>query len=345
MSVRFGLIGYGAFGGKYARVICQLEGCELAVIAVPSEQSRERARRETGAAVLADYHDLLAREDVDAVCVVAPNYLHEPVALAALAARKHVLLEKPMALTPEGCDRIIDAARAAGRKLLVGHVLRFSPVYVRMMELIAEGRIGHPRYVLVDLWRRPYSQGASGWKRDPARVGSSILEEPVHYFDVVPWFLQGSGEPQSVTAFANRRTPGAADTAAIYDNFTAVLHYADGAYGVISQSLSAVEHYLSVKVFGSHGVVRSEWHAQQDRSVGPSFSLSISEGTRMVVLPVEAPPDELFELGVEIGAFAAAIERGAPLPFSPAEARRAVALCLAAERSIQTGTAIESLDH
>lgn len=347
MPVRFGLIGYGAWGSCHARAIGEIEGCELAAVAAPSEATRERARAETGAAVFADYRQLLALPEVDVVDVVAPNHLHEPMALEALAAGKHVLLEKPMAASVAGCDRIIAAASGevqvagpegrARRVVLVGHELHFSPLYARMHALIGEGRIGCPRYVLVDLWRRPYRAGASNWKQDPARVASWILEEPVHYFDMVAWYLQGSGEPQTVFACGNRKEPGAPRVPGMNDNFSAIIRYAGGAYGIISQSLSAVEHHLSVKVFGSSGVLRAEWHAEQDRSVAPRFSLEISEGGAMAPLPVAAIPGELFELRSEIRAMAAAVRDGAPLPFTLREARRAVVLCLEAQRSIETG--------
>ncbi len=335
--MRFGVIGYGAWGALHARAIQQIEGCQLAAVAVPSEQSRVRASEETGVPVFADYRSVLALTAIDAVCIITPNHLHEQIALDALAAGKHVLLEKPMALSAEGCDRLLAAATAARRKLLVGHELHFSPLYLEMHRLISEGRIGRPRYMLVDLWRRPYRSGSDGWKQDPSRVGSWSLEEPVHYFDVIAWFLEASGEPQSVSAFGNRRDPSARPAAGVHENFTAVVSYADGAYGVISESLAAVEHHLSVKVFGSSGLLHAEWHAQHDRSVRPVFSLSISDAGRMVSLPVETPPTETFELIAEIRAFTAAVEKDQPVPFSPQAARRAVALCLAAERSLESG--------
>ncbi len=338
--LRFGLIGYGAWGSCHARAIREMEGCELVAVAAPSEATRQRARAETDATVFADYRELLASAAVDVVDVVAPNHLHETIALEALAAGKHLLLEKPMATSVVGCDRILEAAARQRRLVLVGHELRFSPLYAEMRRLIAEDRIGCPRYVLVDLWRRPYRFGSGNWKQDPGRVGSWILEEPVHYFDLVAWYLEGSGEPQSVFARGNRKDPAASRMPGINDNFSAVISYAGGAYGIISQSLSAVEHHLSVKVFGSAGVLRSEWHAELDRSERPRFSLEISERGAMKPLPVESTPGELFELRSEIRALVAAVEQGAPLPFRPEEARRAVALCLDAERSIELGAPV-----
>ncbi len=340
MAVRFGLVGYGAWGSCHARAVRQVEGCELAAVVAPSEATRRQAQEETGAAVFADHRQMLASAPVDVVSVLTPNHLHEPIALDALAAGKHLLLEKPMATTVAGCDRILEAAAWHGRQVLVGHELHFSPLYAEMWRLIEGGVIGSPRFVLVDLWRRPYRPGSGNWKLDPDRVGSWILEEPIHYLDLAAWFLEGSGQPESLFAHGNRRDPTAPAMPGVTDNFTAVLRYSDGAYGVVSQSLSAVDHHLSVKVFGSSGMLRSEWHAEQDRSERPRYSLEIGDGGAMKPLEVEGTPGELFELRGEIRALAAAVQHGAPLPFTPEEARRAVVLCLEAERSIASGAPV-----
>src|SRR5262249_32633476 len=124
-GVRIGLIGYGAWGKHHARAIRETRLCELVAVCARTEEARRLAAAETGAAVHADYRQLLARTDVDAVDIVAPNYLHEEVACAALEAGKHVLLEKPMATSVEACDRILAAASRARRLLLVGHEMRF----------------------------------------------------------------------------------------------------------------------------------------------------------------------------------------------------------------------------
>src|SRR5437660_589037 len=96
-----------------------------------------------------------------------------------------------------------------GVTLLIGHEMRFSPMYATIRKLIDSGRLGEPRYILIDLWRRPYRSGSDGWRLDPARVGNWILEEPVHYFDAAAWYLDRCGEPASVYAWGNRLQAGA----------------------------------------------------------------------------------------------------------------------------------------
>jgi myo-inositol 2-dehydrogenase/D-chiro-inositol 1-dehydrogenase len=214
--------------------------------------------------------------------------------------------------------------------------MRFSPMYATIRRLIDAGRLGAPRYILIDLWRRPYRAGSDGWRLDPARVGNWILEEPVHYFDAAAWYLDRCGAPSSVYAWGNRSQAGP-PSPGTNDNFTAMVHYPNGAYALISQSLAAVEYHLSIKVFGDRATLRAEWHADLDRSEHPAFSLEISEDGRMTPVELAGTPGELFELRQEIATLARVLGGSGTLPITPEEGRRAVALCLEATRSLETG--------
>ncbi len=337
----FGLVGYGAWGTHHAQAIQNTPGCELRAVCARTPEARERAARETGAATYADFGELVARSDLDVVDIVVPNDLHETVACVALEAGRHVLLEKPMSTSVASCDRILEAARRSTRLLLVGHEMRFSPLHVRIRQLIEAGQLGAPRYVLVDLWRRPYRPGSNSWRMDPERVGSWTLEEPVHFFDAVAWFLEGAGGPSTLYAKGNRSDPRFGYRPEVNDNLTAVVGYSNGAYAMISQTLAAVEHHLSIKVFGSKAMLRAEWHAAFDRSQEPSYSLEISELGGLKKVEVPGTPGEFFELREEIAALAHAVRAGGRLPISPEEARQAVMLCTETQRSLETGQVIK----
>ena len=336
-NLRWGLVGYGAWGKHHARAIQQTPGCELRAVCARTEASCALAISETGAAAYTDFHELLARSDLDIVDIVVPNYLHEEIACAALAGGRHVLLEKPMSTSVASCDRIMETARRSERLLLIGHEMRFSAMYVRMRDLVDSGALGEPRYVLIDLWRRPYRSGSSGWRLDPERVGNWTLEEPVHYFDAAAWFLSRAGEPSMVYSHGNCRDPDVPYRVDLNDNFVAIVSYPNRAYAVVSQTLAAVEHHLSIKIIGSQAMVRAEWHAELDRSEHPSYSLEISDQGGLRKLEVPKTPGELFELREEIDSLARAVREGAPLPITPEEGRRAVMLCLEAQRSLETG--------
>ncbi len=338
--LRFGLAGYGAWGACHARAIRETPGCELSAVCAATAQAQKRAVSETGAMAYGDFREMIAQPELDVIDVVVPNVLHEAVACAALGGGKHVLLEKPMATSVQSCDRIIQAAQRSGRLLLVGHEMRFSAMYRQMRELVLSGRLGDPRYVLIDLWRRPYRPGSGGWRLDPKQVGNWTLEEPVHYFDAATWFLDSLGDPATVYARGNSMKTASRFVAGASDNLVAIVGYPNGAYAVISHTLAAVEHHLSIKIFGSHGLARAEWHAELDRSERPSYSLEVSEEGALKKVAVAGTPGELFELREEIGALARAAREGADLPITPAEGRRAVMLCEAAERSLETGQTI-----
>src|SRR5215471_1343289 len=211
-NLRFGLIGYGLFGAHHARAIANTPGAELRAIAVLSEASRAAAKEaHPQAAIYADYHELLARDDIDAVNVVVPNRWHFEVGRTVLESERHLLVEKPMALSVAHCDELIALAAKHELVLAVGHELRVSSLWGGVKELIDKGAIGQPRAALVELSRFPYRQGSTGWRYDRERVGSWILEEPIHFFDLARWYLSGSGEPVSVYARANGREPSRVD--------------------------------------------------------------------------------------------------------------------------------------
>src|SRR5690349_4207916 len=106
--IRFGLIGFGAWGKHHARVIAAGKNTELTAIAVRSEKSREEARKTyPKCSVYADYRELLRRPDIDVVDVVLPSHLHHEVGRAVLEADKHLLMEKPMALSIAQCEDLI----------------------------------------------------------------------------------------------------------------------------------------------------------------------------------------------------------------------------------------------
>ena len=332
----FGLVGYGAWGKCHAEAIQHSPGCELRAVCARTDEARVQAARDAGARTYSDYQELVRLPELDVVNIVVPNYLHEQIAVAALEAGKHVLLEKPMATTLSSCDRIADAARRSGRLLLIGHEMRFSPMHALIHSLIESGRLGVPRYVLIDLWRRPYRPGSDSWRMDPKRVGNWILEEPVHFFDAAGWFLESAGQPWSIYARGNHADLSVRNDPAENDNFTAIIDYPNGAYASISQALDGVEHHLSIKVFGSKDMLRAEWHAELDRSEHPSYTLEVSKGSSLQKLEVPGTPGELFELREEIAALVRAIRGERSLPMKPEEARRAVMLCLKAQESLES---------
>jgi myo-inositol 2-dehydrogenase/D-chiro-inositol 1-dehydrogenase len=341
--VRFGLIGYGAWGSHHARAITATAGAELAAVAVCSEQSQARARADhPGARIFADYRDLLALAGLDVVDVVLPTDLHFEVGQAVLESGRHLLLEKPMALELSHCDALIALARERGRVLAVGHELRLSSLWGQVKERIDGGAVGTPLYVLIELWRRPYRQGSGGWRYDIARVGNWVLEEPIHFFDLARWYLSLAGEPRTVYARANSRQEGHPE---LQDNFSAVVTFPGGAYAVVSQTLAAFEHHQVVKLTGTRGSLWASWSGAMDRDFHPRYSLKYHNGSESVDVPVAKPTGEVYELEDEMAMMVRAVRDGAPVAATGADGRWSVALCLAAQRSVDTGQVVGVADY
>jgi myo-inositol 2-dehydrogenase/D-chiro-inositol 1-dehydrogenase len=311
----------------------------LAVIAERAESSRAEARAQhPQAVVVADYRELLERPDIAVVDVVLPSHLHHEVGRAVLQAGKHLLMEKPMALTVAECQDLVQAADVAGRRLAVGHEFRFSSLWGQVKELVDAGAIGQPQYALIELWRNPYRLGSDGWRYDIGRVGNWILEEPIHFFDLARWYFASCGDPVSVSARANARD---AQRPELQDNFSAIVDFPGGSYAVISQTLSAFEHHQVAKLTGSKGALWASWSGAMDRTFHPTFFLKHFDGEKTVDVPIPTASGEVYELAQEIAGMAQAVRTGQPPRVTGEDGLWSVAMCLKAQESVDTGTVVK----
>jgi len=335
-DVRYGLVGYGLFGAHHAAAIVAAPSAELAAVAVKSEASQAAAREaHPGVEVCGDYRELLDRDDIDIIDVTVPNVLHHEVAVAALEAGKHVLLEKPMALELSHCDDLIARAAEKDRLLAVGHELRLSSLWGKARELIDEGVIGRPLHAMVELSRFPYRQGAEGWRWDIDRVGNWILEEPIHFLDLARWYLSDNGEPVSVYARGNSRH---GDNPELRDNFSALVNFPGGAYALVSQTLSAFGHHQTAKIAGEEGTIWAFWSAADARDERSSYGLRYWLGDSVTELTLDKPAGELLELYEEVEVVARCVRDGAAPPCTGEDGRWSTLLCLAAAKSIESGS-------
>ena len=336
-ELRFGLVGYGLWGTHHARAIENTAGARLAAVAERSDESRAAAKEaHPQVETYDDYRQLLARNDIDAVDIVVPSHLHYEVAKAALEAGKHVLVEKPMTLTPAHCDELLELSRNKQKVLAVDHEMRLSSLWGKVKQMIDDGLLGMPQYALLELSRFPYRLGSEGWRFDIDRVGNWILEEPIHFFDLARWYMTELGEPVSVYARANSRQPGHPE---LQDNFTTVMNFSGGGFAVISQTLAAFEHHVTCKVTGTKGAVWANWSAPDARHPEPVFALRYSSGdpNRVEEVPFEMVTGEVVELEQQIAALVDSVQKGTPAVADGKDGRWAVLLCLAAQRSVDTG--------
>ena len=207
--MKIAVLGLGFMGGTHARAWQQIPGAELAAVA--SQDPRRLAGDLSGVqgnlggsgarldfSGVAQYTDALQAAvdpQVEAVDICLPTHLHERIALAALAAGKHVLVEKPMALDGAAADRMIAAAARHNRILMAAHVVRFIPPYRAAADIVLSGRLGAVR--AVRLRRRCAAPAWSAWLTDAARSGGGVFDLLIHDVD---FCLHLFGMPDAVTA-------------------------------------------------------------------------------------------------------------------------------------------------
>lgn len=334
-KVFYGLIGCGAWGSHHARCIADGSSTQLVAIAERDDKNRAEAQAtHPQAVVTADYRELLNRSDIEVVDVVLPSHLHHEVGRAVLEAGKHLLIEKPMALSIAECDDLVQLARAKDLQISVGHELRFSALWGKVKKMVDAGAIGDPKYTLIELWRNPYRLGSDGWRYDIKRVGNWILEEPIHFFDLARWYFSGCGNPLSIYASANACDPQRPE---LQDNFSAMVNFPGGRYAVISQTLSAFEHHQVAKLTGTNGALWASWSGAMDRTFHPTFFLKHFDGEKVVDVEIPKATGEVYELADEIAGMAKAVRTGHSPRVTGEDGQWSVAMCLKAQESVDTG--------
>jgi predicted dehydrogenase len=146
--VRIGVVGLGYWGPNLARNFDDLAGCELSWVCDASEEARQRlAPSLRDARVTGDLNDLLGDPELDAVALATPVPTHADLAARVLGAGKHCFVEKPLAERVADAERVVEAARAAQRVLMVGHLLEYHPGVLRLKEIADSGELGDIRYI------------------------------------------------------------------------------------------------------------------------------------------------------------------------------------------------------
>ena len=329
-TIRWGIIGVGRFGRIHARVVQSLPGVQLAALCNRNQEKLAAAAAELKVSQLySDYRQLLDNTDIDAVTVATHWRDHFEVAVAALQAGKHVLLEKPMAATGQECRQLIKEAEKARGLLMVGHVCRFDPRITLAKQAIEEGRIGR----ILSMHGKRNLPVAPG----PIRLDkiSPLMGDGIHDADLMMWFLGRA--PSQVYAHHVR-----------VDNF----RYPDIGWAMLQFGSDAI------------GVVETVWRLPKNvptsidsqlEVIGTTGKLSIDcANTGLEILDAGGlkKPDTAYwpiQLGEPVGAltnevryFADCIRRNTPpTAITLPEAARAVAVMELAERSAAEGKPLE----
>ncbi len=202
--VHWGIIGAGVIADvRMAPAIQQAAGCELvAVQARDAAKSAAFATRHGVARHYTDVEALVTDPQVDAVYIASPNYLHAEQTILAAQHGKHVLGEKPMALTPDECQAMIDACQTYGVRLMIGFMMRFHAAHRRAREIVESGFLGETKLARAHfLFRLPHP-GPNNWRQQPTLSGGgAVMDVAVHCVDLLHFLL--GREVEAVSAFAD----------------------------------------------------------------------------------------------------------------------------------------------
>ena len=205
--MKIGIIGFGFMGRMHYRCWKGIDDVQITAICEPDENNLKESSGGnidgaaetidlTGIGIHKDLDEMLRTEDLDAVSITVPSFLHADLSVKALNAGVHVLCEKPMALTLEHCDRMIDAAEKNKKTLQIGHCIRFWPEYAKAHEIIKNGEYGK---VIAASFRRLGSAPTWGnkWFLDEKRSGGVEFDLHIHDTDYIQYLF---GVPRAVSS-------------------------------------------------------------------------------------------------------------------------------------------------
>jgi predicted dehydrogenase len=242
---------------------------------------------------------ILADEAVEAVDICLPTHLHSEVALAALRAGKHVLVEKPMALTSNAANQMLSEAKKSGKILMVGHVLRFFPAYAAMAAEVRSGNYGKVRSVF--LRRRCAAPFWNLWLGNSDKSGGGVFDLLIHDVDFA---IHLFGSPETVAATGYEDLQGGIDT------ITATLQYADGVPVVITGGW----HHKKAYPFSMEYTVVTDGATFEFSSMGEGAKVYTAEGEER---PLKVPEGDAF--AAELKYFVECCEKGRKPEICPPE--------------------------
>ena len=324
-TLKIGLVGCGGLGSRHAAHIESIEGAELVSVCDYELASATALADKLASqpAVYDDHRTMLSAQSLDIVLVVTPNFVHSPITVDAATAGAHVFCEKPMALTVEDCDAMIEAADNAGVFLMIGYVRRFQNAYRKMKQLIDEGRIGEVRMAHTVRLGTGAPGGAEGWQLDRERYGG-LFSMHSHELDQLTWM---AGDVRAVQA-AMRYGDESDNT--VEESIFINLEFCSGAIGSLSSSRIYPSGSYELGVAGTEGSVK----------------ITSGMGAQLTLNRVGEKPEHMsFErnngLLEEMNYFLQCIRTGEQPQSNGLDGRRTIAISLAAHESARTGEKVE----
>ncbi len=338
--IKVGMVGMGGMGWFHVSKLCQMPNVQIVALAdiTPERLEAKNAvqiniagdNKPVDLSAVARYTDasrLIAEADVDVIDICLPTYLHAPYAIEALQHGKHVLCEKPMALTLEQCQAMIDAAKQAGKLLMIAQCIRFWPEYRFLRDCARDGRYG--KLLSLNMTRtggRP-AWSWTNWFLDPARSGGPLQDLHIHDVDFVHYLL---GKPDRLYCSARKTAVTGA-----YDVAHTVFNYTDGPQVHIHAGWS----YMQAPFIAIYDAWFEQGLIRYDGRLTPA--LQVFDNPLKVeskAAEFDATTDAYYN---EIAYFLDCVEKGVqPAECPPESARDSLILIKTAIASIELGQAI-----
>lgn len=322
------IIGVGGIAASHMAALRVSDRAELVCVQDMDHARAAQVALEQGCQAAGTLEEVLQRKDVEAVIVCTPNLTHGEIGAAVLGAQKHLLMEKPLAMTIDNAESLAALAAERALVLAVGHSHRFSAQSLAVQRLVAEGAVGVPTFVRIVMnggWIWP---GWQSWVLNPAISGGHSLHNGVHLTDLASWWI--GEKPDTVFAAGQHVTSSALDIA---DYLVIELGFPGGAAAICEVSRAERPRragYLEFTVIGTEGVITRSWDAEGIRAW-------LEEG-----LAMWSPDGIAADVFVrELDSFVGAVRGEHPVEPSVADAIDAVRVAAAAEQSLATAQVVD----
>ncbi len=330
--IKVAVVGAGFAGSMHARAYAKNPGAEVVAIVDQNEAKAAALAAEIGVCAETDVETVLRDPSIALVDVALPTPLHPEYVSRAFVAGKHVVTEKPLALSLPEADAMLAAAQKSGKFLMVAHVLRFWPEYVAIRNVLQSGRLGQPRIAAAH--RLSNLPQWATWFRDPAMTGGSVLDLHIHDLDMMNWLF---GQPKRVKAIGAKGETGG------WDHVISQVEYATLSVSVEASNLMPLDFPFTagLRIVCDKGVIEYQFRAggASFESGEPTHYCLIHEA-KQPNQPVEFESYDAFEQ--EIAYFVSCVEQERPPEIvTAADARLAVQTALAARDLLDSGRTIE----
>jgi UDP-N-acetylglucosamine 3-dehydrogenase len=329
VSLRIALVGSGNMARTHANHWRKVPEATVVAIISKDLESATRLPCDGRSTQFTSLAEALISADFNVVDICTPTPVHTELALLAIAAGKHVFVEKPMARTLHDCDLMIAAAEHAGVFLIVGHVVRFFPEFATAKKAVDAGAVGQPAAIRTSRTAGHPRGGWHNWFADPVQSGGVLLDMAIHDMDWIRWCF---GPVERVFA---KGLYGNKEYAGVLDYGLVTMKLRSGALAHVTGSWAHVGQFRTTfEICGDEGMLEHD----SARSVPFSFAARVTSGTAPGVAvpasPMAASDDPYY---LELRHFTDCVLYGATPVVTARDARAAVQIALAALESIETG--------